>query len=102
MAEFYETLGLDFVINAIIEADDANNLVVAVKRELNRRGIVSSVAEVTPGHAALSVTRDKIRSDLTKVGYNGATNPAQAKMTASEVKGYATYLQMLYKQKLEA
>lgn len=101
MAEFYEALGTDFVIDRIIQADDANDLVTAVGRELARRGLTGAVQQVSADTPALSQTRDAIRADLEQMGFVGTDNPGNRKMLASEVKAYANYLKTLYQKNLK-
>lgn len=100
MAEFYNSLGLDIVIDAIIQADDANDLVTAVGRELTRRKLTGGATTVQAENVVLSSYRDQLRADLELMGYNGAANPKQTRITANEVKDYVTYIQKLYAQNL--
>lgn len=101
MAEFYNTLGKDIVIDAIIKAKDANDVVTALTRELTRRGLTGTVQSVTAETEIEGSVRDKIRADLGQMDYVGADNPAQTRAEAQEMQKYIAYIKALYEKKLK-
>lgn len=96
MAEFYAALGEGVGLEDIITAEDMNEVIQALSRELQRRGKVCTAAEVEAEDVAEGELRDAVRSDLENLNYDGANNPARVKMTAAEIKDYISYLQTLY------
>lgn len=96
MAEFYADLGDGIGLEEIVKAEDMNEVVAALTRELERRGMTCSVEAAEVETIAEDQLRDAVRADLEKLAYNGAGNPANERMTSAEVRDYISYLQTLY------
>lgn len=96
MAEFYAALGDGIGLDEIVKAEDMNEVVAALARELERRGMTCAIEAAEVETIAEDELRDAVRADLEKLDYDGTGNPETERMTAAEVRDYISYLQTLY------
>lgn len=97
MANFYNGLGTNIAINAIIRAADIKDIQTAVQRELNRRSKSAASSTVVPGGLMKGEVRDKIRSNLLQVGFD-RNKPTYPYASAAEFQTYVSYIKELYRQ----
>jgi hypothetical protein len=99
MAEVYNALGEDIIVNSIIRASDVNEILTYIQREMTRRGVSYSSnpygnSQMTAG-TKISITPVKsIDWDCRQVGYS--TSETFNTMSAAQMKRYAAFIKDLY------